>query len=533
MNVEDHRLRILWIDDCEGDDTGYMYPEDELPSEELQRYFRIVTHPDIPKPSTIRTPQDFKTCFGPFLDGDGVSDMLPPELIAMDYVLKKWRGAKVQVVPGSSKTIPPSLRSSASRPAGLIDGGVNSGKEHESAGKFEGLVLGVFIGSLLHDHPIGMVPMTNYGDLLEDIAEVRALHQVSREVLHIDYSEFGTSGEDRSWETVLKKGVKALRARIEDLYARGRIVLSPSDLMALATNAKQEVLTLRSIHALRKLPVQGLFIDVPAETRVGAIKKWATDLLETVMVDCEELRQAEELSSQVWAAYSDDELVNARKNLSLLSWRKENDKPFDQGEYDRLHRDFGIAGLKAKKDTKEIRSTGEYSPRVRRWAALLISLNMLKRLILIQKQVDSLRVSDFAHIYPTGPVLTADDLFLAMFPIAESPIILPWHAGKSLDKSSSWMKAMLKWSSQKEGEGEREVRDIGEVDEKGDLALDIHNMLAGKGWTEQGPYGLTESERLVLRGFALEHEDLTEADWKANNSAKLVLWGSQQEAIHV
>ena len=61
---------------------------------------------------------------------------------------------------------------------------------------------------------------------------------------------------------------------------------------------------------------------------------------------------------------------------------------------------------------------------------------------------------------------------------------------------------------------------------KGDLALSVRDLLAGDGWRAEGPYGLTDSERLVLRGFALEDNDLTEADWRACNRANLVLWGN-------
>ena len=78
------RIRILWIDDCEAG-----YPESEL-NEELRQYFLILKHPDIPGPSTIRMPDDFKTYFPRFW-GQGNTDLFPPEIIAMDYNLEKFR----------------------------------------------------------------------------------------------------------------------------------------------------------------------------------------------------------------------------------------------------------------------------------------------------------------------------------------------------------------------------------------------------------------------------------------------------------
>lgn len=54
-------------------------------------------------------------------------------------------------------------------------------------------------------------------------------------------------------------------------------------------------------------------------------------------------------------------------------------------------------------------------------------------------------------------------------------------------------------------------------------------LVVGQGWNTEGQYGITDSERLALRGFALEYKDLTEADGGACNRANLILWRNQQE----
>jgi len=515
MSTALDKIRILWIDDCESQDAGYMYPEKELPTEELQRYFTIVRHPDIPGPSTIRTPQDFKTCFSAFWWGDANTDLFPPEIIGMDYNLQKWTDTKAR------------LTEQKSRPrAYLAPGGTaqvftneyadtSSGKTEFSAG-FEGLVLGIFTSSLLHHHPIGIVPMTSYGDLLENVPEVRALHLISKEILHIDYSEFGVSGEDRSWERVLKKGVKALRVRIEGLYETGNIVLSPSDLMNLAEVVNHPVLTIRTPYAVRRLPIEGLFIDLPVNERQLAIQKWAKDLMCTVMMDCQELKKARELADEVWDAYNNNELIEARKNLSLLASRSDAGLEIDEAEYARLREAFFVENNKAKTGCVDIASFGDYSDRVRRWASLFITCNMLKRLIKIRKKVDSLQINDVMDFYPTGPVLTANDIFLALFPVPGSPLILPWHSGEKIDNSTGWVKSMLRWKANSM---------VG--NSRGDLALNVNDLLAGDAWEKEGPYGLTASERLVLRGFALDDQELTEADWRSSPRARQVLWGDK------
>ena len=103
MHEQCQRIRILWIDDCEEADAGeYAFPEAELPSD-LSEWFQIIRHPNIPSRSSIRTPSDFWIVFNQFWR-TGNSDHLPPEIIAMDYNLKKWRDPSAFQATGKSST---------------------------------------------------------------------------------------------------------------------------------------------------------------------------------------------------------------------------------------------------------------------------------------------------------------------------------------------------------------------------------------------------------------------------------------------
>ncbi|MBC2714955.1 MAG: hypothetical protein HF978_06560 [Desulfobacteraceae bacterium] len=516
MDIAYDKIRILWIDDCEGQDAGYMYPEKKLP-DELAKYFQIVNHSAIPGPSSIRTSSDFGTCFGPFWWGSGDTSKFPPEIIAMDYNLRKWTDTHGKVNDERNNESTDPLSVSQSNKSKFVVTSDPSKKDVGMKAGFEGLVMGIFISSLLYQHPIGIVPMTNYGNLLEDVSEVRTLHLISKEILNIDYSEFGVSGEDRSWTNVIKKGVQALRARIENLYETFQITLSPSDLMALTESADHGVLTMHSPHAERKFSINGLFIDIPEENRAEAIQKWARDLLQTVMVDCDELKQAQELCGTVWNAYDNDELVKDRKNLSLLTIIKEAGDNYDKDAYKDLTQKFGVSGKKCKQGCVDIK-TGAYSDRVRRWATFLVTLNLLKRVIQIKKRVEehvrktTIEVIDNSE----SPVMTVDDLYLALFPAPSSPLVIPWHEGKGIDKSFNWVTTMRRWKDKKE---------VGK--KTGDLALSLPDMLAGESWNPEGPHGLTPSEQLILRGFALEDKELSQKDWDSYNTARLIFRGKK------
>jgi hypothetical protein len=89
------------------------------------------------------------------------------------------------------------------------------------------------------------------------------------------------------------------------------------------------------------------------------------------------------------------------------------------------------------------------------------------------------------------------------------------------------MKHLLRWS--KDARYTREDKKT----EYGDLALSVIDLLAGSQWNEEdpchGPHGVTDSERLVLRGFALDDPDLSQSDWRSYSKSNLILWGDSNE----
>jgi len=497
MNATD-RIRILWIDDREEMDG---YPEAHLP-QEFDEWFEIVHHSPSKLPMSYRSAKEFMPCLQKFWFGKN-RDILPAEIIATDYNLAKRAG--LTVLDQTDEEIDRDLLGD--------DIAESAGSASTSAGStrsvnFEGLLISLFYGTLTYRHPSAIVPMTRY--LSEMPYEVETLHALVEPFLGVDFQYIGL--EDRKWVSIAKEGVKHLRRRIEKLYEAGDIVVSPSDLMMLTESARHAVLTVRSPFATRRMPVQGLFVDVPEAERDKKIQDWAKSLL--ALVGCEDLTQAQELAAMVWGAYNNNQLIEDRKNLSLLYASRADGKDVDEAELERLNQLFGVEGKKCKANCVDITS-GDYSDRVRRWAALLVILNLLKRLIQIKNCVEKhvSRATGMSINNPDGPVLTVDDLYLALFPAPRSPLIVPWHEGKYIDKSSGWVKALTRWKDRETGEN---------------LSLHVPDVLAGEGWLPKGPHGLRASERLILQGFALDDDELTESDWLSYSPSLRVLYGKRE-----
>ncbi len=512
MTEQDGRIHILWIDDCEAADAKqYAFPEAELPPD-LQEWFRIVRHSDIPGPSSIRTPGDFWKLFEGFWVR-GETDLLPVEIVAMDYNLRKWRD------PGARKS--ESVRDDddgmgndeASGTVELVDDAneVTGGKERRG---FEGLVTGVFVGAMLSPHPTGLVPMTNYGDELGDIPEVRALHSLSTPILRVDYSEFHVADEGRSWHNVLCKGVAALRDRMEMLFLDGDVSLSFADLMNLSEGTGEHLLV-RSRYCERRLPVQGLFLDV-SDWR-SAAKAWSIDLIRDMIREdsLDALVGSRKLGEALWNAYNDEEAFSRRLRLSTLHAARDTLDDETRRELDELYSLFGVANPDSPKascsrNTADLRGTGADGQTLR-WTCLQVLLKLLARYVRCHKNWAS---TNGEHCRALNvPAVTTEDWMIAMFPIAQTPIVLPFEQGASADYAAT---AWGKW-----------LRD----NLRGEYALNPRHVLEGYGQGEKAEdgrtvtRGLRAAERSMLREMARDEPGLSKEDWQALKLTKNVLWG--------
>lgn len=513
MTEQNNRIRVLWIDDCEAADAGqYAYPETELPPD-LAEWFQVVRHPEIPGPSSIRTPADFWKLFDGFWTR-GDTDIFPVEVVAMDYNLRKWRDPSDTAADDEEDEDDYPGADDGSGPVVPADDAA-SGQPELRAG-FEGLVTGVFASAMLSAHPTGLVPMTHYGDALIGVREVRALHNLSTPLLRVDYTDFHVSGEGRSWRNVLRKGAESLRDRMEVLFLDGDISLSFEDLMRLS-DGSGERLTVRSKYCVRSLPVPGLFLD--ADDWRKAAQTWSAGLIKDIVKEnsLEALAESRKATETLWDAYNDDEMFACRLRLSELHSRKDGLSESDKSELADLYRLFEVTNPESNRasctrNVADLRGLGGDGHTLR-WTCLRVLAKLLARYVLCHKNWRELHGEEFGALNLPG--IVAEDWLMAMFPIAKTPLFLePKKTWCDTNRENGWGK----W-----------IRD----NLKGELALNLRHVIEGFGWGEkiQGERirscGLRESERRVLREIAFDEPGLTQDDCRSISLTRNILWGKE------
>ncbi len=375
---------------------------------------------------------------------------------------------------------------------------------------------GVFASAMLSAHPTGLVPMTHYGDALIGVPEVRALHNLSTPLLRVDYTDFHVSGEGRSWRNVLRKGVKSLRDRTEVLFLDGDISLSFQNLMQLSERSGER-LTVRSKYCVRSLPVPGLFLD--ADDWREAARTWSIDLVKDMVKEnsLEALAESRKAAETLWDAYNDEEMFALRGRLSKLHSRKDELDASDEGELGDLYRLFDVKNhdsnrASCTRNVADLRRIGGHGHKLR-WTCLRVLVKLLARFVLCHKNWRSMTGEELPSLDLKG--IVEEDWMIAMFPISQSPLVVPFEQGSCGDYAAT---AWGKW-----------MRD----NLKGELALNPRHVVEGFGWGEkiQGERapsrGLRDSERLVLREIALDEPGLRQEDYRGLSITRNILWGRE------
>jgi len=482
------KIRILWIQDTTD------IPGRDLP-DHLQRYFDVMTKSSDNRIWPVVSMEAFKRPLECFWFEQN-TDILPVEIMAVDYDLSK---ASATWLAHQNELRQKGLLLESEPTAMIHD--AESVPENELR-DFDGLLLGIFYSTLVHRHPVGFVPTTYR--LNEMAASVPSFHRLSERILGINFSWAGTH---RSWENIVEAGAQSLRQRMKTLCKQHYCVFDMNDLQALIKDPSHETLGFYSPYAIRRIPVRGLFIDKhDEEERRICIREWSISMIEQLS-SYQELQEAEQFAEDLWHFYDNDELVNKREELSRL---------LSEGDAKSIPRDLqkifapiiDTKKPRCQKGCFDIR-TGSYRDSVRRLTVLVIILRLLKRCILARKAVQQMvppeARANSTMLAPDRPILNNEDVYLALFPVPDSPLVLPWHAIKRIDASHGWASSLMDWSA---GEGSHR--------RKGDLALKIQDVLDGKDWNpDDGCYGLMPGERHILRCKAFSDSELSANDWKS------------------
>jgi hypothetical protein len=466
-----------------------------------------------------------------------------PEILAFDYALsgapnsvEKRFGAE-----GLRRLSPlPDLRDlarslSVPLPGRLEAPGTGKATNDDNMGCFAGgLIFSLFAG-----HPTAPVALTVKGSATTENTEAGFFEWM----LESDSDgTFKAKGRPHpQWEALLVEGVQSLRKRLSLLIASGLVTVPLQELLPLADGLAVESLHVRSRYGVRNLPVAALFLEEVSSdeaklvsdldygkdddperaeqlriARGEAVKseaqRWATEVLTTllqpladqagaVLEDGEpvkgevaastDLRAGMELAAELWRQYESEALEDRYELSELMA--KQQGKALSSAEAKRLTellQRFDLppdATPRAKVPATrsfDLRS-GKRSDRVKRWAILFVITQLQARLNEAEQEYRHLLEEE--DLTPGtrslfSSELTANDVYLALYPVPSSPLITPFH-----EQGGSVVSA---WPDLKR---------------LGQLRVDVNHVLAGKPWCDQGDepsYGLFPGERNVLRMFA-------------------------------
>ena len=455
--AESDRIRILLIDDEPGTLGGKVKaggskwfpvlddPEDMPEPLGIPRYFELRW---LAAPTDVREYWDLTGAVRHRSTKPLASETYVPEIVCFDYALT---GTPVPVeerdhVPRdrvADITPLPKLRKLADSLGVRIPDGERLPDELNLSRKdCFGLYAGALLYSAFSEHPCGAVALTRYAE--QTIGSSKD-GQFFEWFLHTKHAgTFSRRGRPApTWYELLRDGVRSLRARIEELFRAGLVGISLKDLAELQNDGSHGVLTVESPLGVRRLPVPGLFIDVPPAERNAEAAKWAEQLLvsrfrqcgdqvNTVPANMDDIRRGMVAAEELWNAYLDydNERQLTEKRLRLSELLEGGAQPQDNEECDQLCSLFH-ADLKTNtcpRDDDWVRDARRYDERAQRWAVLFMVVRFLHHSIsgnskwrnkcLAEDREKAAAIFDI----PVDP----REVYLALFPRAYQPLIMPW-----------------------------------------------------------------------------------------------------------
>lgn len=402
---------------------------------------------------------------------------------------------------------------------------------------------GCFAGGLIFttfsDHPCGPVALTRKGSDKTVGTEASFFEWMLENEAHGTFQRKGRP--EPQWRDLIPDGLRVLRSQIEGL-ARGSIIrVSLDDLIALTDSGSYQVLTIRSRYGLRRLPVAALFLDYKPWQREDAARSWAAGVLDKIFSGAEDgfrltlddFIQGRNLAHILWTAYDGEESVRRVRLSELLSKQTGRRRPDaltaeEASELEELKRHFGVKAIETRAacgaNYVDIRQE-RFTDRQKRWAALIIIVQLLARSVKVRNKLEGApghAAGQDRYDYSLCQPLQAADVYLALFPVARDPVILPFHQNN--DPGAVWGKPLTRLDDDRRAPS---IRD----DQRnwGSIALRVNDVLNGLPWKENPrqpekawTYGLMPGERQVLQHFA-HSIGFGDDEWEKDGQARQIL----------
>jgi len=255
--------------------------------------------------------------------------------------------------------------------------------------------------------------------------------------------------DGKQWRDILLFALPILRNRIKMLVRAGKVIIGLDQLLKMTANDhpisdRLKEFTFISAYGERSLSLDALFIDCPNGERSKKIADWADEVLEILFKQKEYtlstalLDNAFQFSDELWSNYKNVELMLKRLRVSELGHLrslKDDDLSKEIGkdqdiddirakyneEFIVLSNEFGIKNNKLEYGY-DLRS-GKFSCLERRWGIFITMLRLHHHFLEYTKRPDE-RLSGYSNLRIEPQ---EDDYYLALFPIATTPIVTRIH----------------------------------------------------------------------------------------------------------
>lgn len=312
-----------------------------------------------------------------------------------------------------------------------------------------GLFAGVEVSRMFRNHACVAVPATFNN------ADVSKMHVLSKFYEWMNGYDLGTmfgaeQRRDKKWDIIIPHAVKQLRIRILAHVRTGKLTVSYAQLRELSSGVADEsenVFSFASDYVQKNLPIDGLFMDVPADSRAEAVKAWAGELIEALPRSDADIARAIEVSDKLWSVFL--EKFGERIDLSNLAyWGSVPANKLTEDEKQKLAKfksGFGV-------DTTSIQ---ELFPKAKNQVNPTIRLAVLH--LATRAAIEMNKCKNNAPNKNIYKELEPQEYFNLLFPrvLLNDDLILPMHKDNDTD-AYNLMENGRKWLYRKLGVAERE-----------------------------------------------------------------------------